>query len=140
MTVGKNILKLMQEREMTMEEVAKEAGICYITLSNACRDSVNPELITIVKIAKALNVKPEELCSGVSNGNEILLSQDVASKVEKLRIERAMSKESLWLEAGISSSALNNVYKGKKYKDTTIIKIAKALGVDVQELDPSIKK
>lgn len=134
MTVGEKIKTFMQEREMTMEEVAKKARICCETVSAICEDKQKPKLLTMNKIAEALGVSVKDLYQEDSAECE----ESIGSRITDLRIAKGMSIEELAGEACITTTTLNKAIKNQKTTKSTIIKIAKALGVDVQELDPSI--
>lgn len=59
MTVGDKIRKLREKRLMTQEELANKSGLSRTTI--AMLESNNKDVITnktIVKLAKALDVKP----------------------------------------------------------------------------------
>ena len=137
MTTGEIIKKIMEDRGMTMEELAKATGIHKQTLCKVCEDKTNLQQLKLIKIANALDVKLEDLYPAGSPEHEAFSNTDIRSKIERLRIERGMSQEKLALDADISTPTLSKVYKGE-YKSKTIIKLANALGVNVQELDPSI--
>lgn len=134
MTVGEKIRKLMQERGMTMEEMSKKAGIRCETVSAICEGKQKPILLTMNKIAKVLGVSVKDLYQEDSAECE----ESIGLKITNLRIAKGMSIEELAGEAGIAISTLRKSIKNEKTTKLTIIKIANALGVDVQELDPSI--
>lgn len=61
-TIGDKIKKLIQEKDMTQEELARKADIPYATLLKIVNGSVqNPTVNTMQKLAVALEVSVDEL-------------------------------------------------------------------------------
>lgn len=64
-TIGSRIKELRKKADLTQEEFARKADIPYATLLKIENDSVkNPTMITIVKIADALELKIDDLIKG----------------------------------------------------------------------------
>lgn len=61
MTVGKIIRKIRRDKDLTQYELAQKAGISPVTLCRVESGINQPNPATLVVIAKALNVKVEEL-------------------------------------------------------------------------------
>ena len=60
--LAENIKKLRKKYKLSQEELAKKAGITYSTLIKIESGvNVNPTLQTIQKIAKALNVRIDDI-------------------------------------------------------------------------------
>ena len=57
----KRLLDLVLERQIVGKELAQQAGISTGALSNLLRRGARAQLVTIAKLAKALNVSPYEL-------------------------------------------------------------------------------
>lgn len=60
-----NLKKLMIEREMTAADIARKTGMTQATLSRYINGKRIPNLNSVIKIAKALNVPIELLMKGV---------------------------------------------------------------------------
>lgn len=60
-----NLKKLMIEREMTAADIARKSGITQAALSRYINGKRTPNLNSVIKIAKALNVPIELLMKGV---------------------------------------------------------------------------
>ena len=60
-----NLKKLMIEREMTAADIARKTGMTQAALSRYINDKRNPNINSVIKIAKALNVPIELLLKGV---------------------------------------------------------------------------
>lgn len=61
-TIGEKIKKLLLEKEMTQEELARKADIPYATLLKIIGGSVeNPTVKTMQKLARALDVSVDDL-------------------------------------------------------------------------------
>ncbi|WP_374453730.1 helix-turn-helix domain-containing protein [Phenylobacterium sp.] len=59
--VGRNIRRLREERGLTQEKLAVDAGIDLTYLGGIERGKRNPSLLVIVRIAGALDVLPRDL-------------------------------------------------------------------------------
>lgn len=58
----KNLIKLRKERGWSQEKLAVESGISYNTIIKIERGGIeNPKIETVIKLAKALNVKIDDL-------------------------------------------------------------------------------
>lgn len=60
-----NLKKLMIEREMTAADIARKSGMTQAALSRYINGKRTPNLNSVIKIAKALNVPIELLMKGV---------------------------------------------------------------------------
>jgi len=61
-TLAQNIKRLRKQLKLSQEELAKKAGITYSTLIKIeSGKNDNPTIKTLLKIAKALNVKIDDL-------------------------------------------------------------------------------
>ena len=63
MTLSKRLKELRQERGWTQLEVSKRSGLarCYISYLEQPNRSGKPSAAALLKVAKAYNIKPEEL-------------------------------------------------------------------------------
>ena len=58
----KNLPKIRKQKGWSQEKLAHEAGISYNTLIKIERNGIkNPKIETVIKLAKALNVKVDDL-------------------------------------------------------------------------------
>lgn len=60
-----NLKKIMIEREMTAADIARKSGMTQAALSRYINGKRTPNLNSVIKIAKALNVPIELLVKGV---------------------------------------------------------------------------
>lgn len=60
-----NLKKLMIEREMTAADISRKTGMTQAALSRYINDKRTPNLNSVIKIAKTLNVPIELLLKGV---------------------------------------------------------------------------
>ena len=60
-----NLKKLMIERKMTAADIARKTGMTQATLSRYINGKRTPNINSVIKIAKALNVPIELLMKGV---------------------------------------------------------------------------
>lgn len=63
-TFGLYLTLLRRRRHLTIAQLARKAGISRNALSLIEHDKGNPTLTTIMRLAKALDVKPGELVDG----------------------------------------------------------------------------
>lgn len=58
---SKKLLDLIFERQISNKELAKQAGISTGAVSSLLRRGARAQLVTIAKLARALNISPYEL-------------------------------------------------------------------------------
>ncbi len=60
----KNLPKIRKQKGWSQEKLAQESGISYNTLIKIERNGIeNPKIETVIKLAKALSVKIDDLVS-----------------------------------------------------------------------------
>lgn len=65
-TLGKRIAMLCEVKSISLRELEKLSGLSYSTLSNIKRDkNISPKEVTLIQIAKALNVSFDHLLYGI---------------------------------------------------------------------------
>lgn len=75
--IGKNTISLRKQRGMSLDELAKRSGVSKSMLSQIEQDKTNPTVITVWKIAQALDVSIQELMeSSPSSIIEVIRSDD----------------------------------------------------------------
>ncbi|MBL7131052.1 MAG: helix-turn-helix transcriptional regulator [Candidatus Omnitrophica bacterium] len=58
----KNLIKIRKEKGWSQEKLAVESGISYNTIIKIERGGIeNPKIETVIRLAKALNVKIDDL-------------------------------------------------------------------------------
>ncbi|AGK55904.1 helix-turn-helix domain-containing protein [Bacillus sp. 1NLA3E] len=70
--IGKVLEKLRKARELSQEEVAFRCGISRKSMSNLEKDRHLPNLITLINIASALDMKPHELMKEIEKDIDLL--------------------------------------------------------------------
>ena len=63
--LGEQIRKLRTAKGLTLEELAFRAGMDYTHVSGIERGRRNPSFAALIDLAKALNVHPSELLTGI---------------------------------------------------------------------------
>lgn len=76
--IGLNILNLRKQKNMSMDTLSKRSGVSKSMLSQIEQEKTNPTVITVWKIARALDAAVEEL-----------LQTDTSYQIEVLRCEDA---------------------------------------------------
>ncbi len=64
MIISERILKVLEEREMTQVEFARQAGLSASTISEWKRRKTNPGAEKIMDICNVLKITPEQLLTG----------------------------------------------------------------------------
>jgi transcriptional regulator with XRE-family HTH domain len=64
-TLGLNVRKRREARELTQEKLAEKSGLDPTYISDIERGQRNPGIKNIAKLAKALGFTTSELCEGV---------------------------------------------------------------------------
>ena len=67
MKLGDHLRSIRKERKLTLKDVSQHAGLSVPYLSDIERGVVNPSIETLRKIAKAYNMKVQDLFTGVED-------------------------------------------------------------------------
>lgn len=86
--IGQNIARKRKERGMTMEQLGLEIGLTRMQV-NRIEKGYNITMITLLKVALALSVKPEELVKF----NNRLKPEDLEKLVNNNKASRLRKKE-----------------------------------------------
>lgn len=78
--IGKNIKEVRNQRQLSQETLATACGFSNTTLSAYENGRKIPNLVTIAKIAKQLNVSIERLYYGDENNAFIISAPDEGKK------------------------------------------------------------
>ena len=87
--VGERIIKIREEKDLTLEEISKLTGFDVAFLSKIENKEVQPQLGTMIKLSKALDSAFGRLVSGV--GDKLY---SITRKNEQRTISRSTSKKS----------------------------------------------
>jgi transcriptional regulator with XRE-family HTH domain len=63
---GRRVRQRRTELGLTLEQVHDASGVHYVFLSGVERGTRNPSLLTVVKLAGALQIDPGELMTGLT--------------------------------------------------------------------------
>ena len=131
--IGKTIDELRKGKRMTRNALIEKAGICRKTFFNIMKAKTKISFATLKRIAKALDVTPEDL-----RKNEQAKNYEYGSKMTNIgRIckKRKMTFEELSQISGVSTNAIRKIGNDKvKTRESTIRAVANALGVPEVEL------
>lgn len=64
-SLGQNVRKIREAKQLTQEKLAEFAGLDPTYISGIERGLRNPGIQNVAKIAKALGITTSELCKGV---------------------------------------------------------------------------
>jgi transcriptional regulator with XRE-family HTH domain len=130
---GKLIRDFRRKRNLSLQELARRAGLSVSYLSEIERGKKQPSLETIDKLATALNISRE----GFFEHPDAPEPRTVAlgDKISLLRREKKMTLAQLAEKAGISSAYLCHIETGRAMPSLSTLKsIAAALGVCTDDL------
>ncbi|WP_422446541.1 helix-turn-helix domain-containing protein [Thermoanaerobacterium sp. DL9XJH110] len=130
---GKLIRDFRRKRNLSLQELARRAGLSVSYLSEIERGKKQPSLETIDKLATALNISRE----GFFERPDAPAPRPVAlgDKISLLRREKKMTLAQLAEKAGISGAYLCHIETGRAMPSLSTLKsIAAALGVCPDDL------
>lgn len=81
-TLGKRILKLLNEKNLTQKELAKIAGTTEVTIGRYVNDKREPSATMLASIANALNVSTDYLL-GRPDAHHITKEKSKATELEE---------------------------------------------------------
>ena len=120
LTLGEKIRLIREERRLTISELANRSGISVSYLSEIERDTVNPSIATLRRIAEELEVSIADLM-----GKE----HSLGYKLKKLREDMGLTQAELANQAGVSPGLIGQIEQGKVQPSLkTIEKLAEVLG------------
>ncbi|GAV24440.1 transcriptional regulator [Carboxydothermus islandicus] len=120
LTLGERIRLIREEKKLTISELAQRVGISVSYLSEIERDTVNPSVATLRRIAEELGVSVADLM-----GKE----HSLGYKLKKLREDMGLTQAELASQAGVSPGLIGQIEQGKVQPSLkTIEKLAEVLG------------
>ncbi|NYE56432.1 helix-turn-helix domain-containing protein [Carboxydothermus ferrireducens] len=120
LTLGERIRLIREEKKLTISELAVRVGISVSYLSEIERDTVNPSVATLRRIAEELGVSVADLM-----GKE----HSLGYKLKKLREDMGLTQAELASQAGVSPGLIGQIEQGKVQPSLkTIEKLAEVLG------------
>jgi transcriptional regulator with XRE-family HTH domain len=136
--VGERIRKLRLARGITIDALAKSAGITKGFLSKLETGKKTPAIATLGNIADALNVEASLLMKA-EQSERLAPAEDTIAKVGErirhVRLARGLTVEKLAQKSGITKGFLSKIERGEKAPAiSTLINLAKSLNVEVSRL------
>ncbi len=83
-TIGKNIRKHRQIKNLTIEDLADLAGLSKNYVSLVERGRKIPSLETVIKLINALNVSADEILCDVTNVGYKIHTTELTNRIEKV--------------------------------------------------------
>ena len=124
-STGDKLRVLREERGLTLQEMSDATEYSFSYLSKIERNSTQPSLETVMKLADFFGVQIEPL---VTNHE----SSGLSVKLSYTRKIKNLSQKELALKAGVSSGLIAQIEHGKANVSLkTVNKLAEALGVSV---------
>lgn len=68
-TIGSYIENKLEQKEMSWYRLSKNSGVCQATIHRIRKGEIEPSLITLKKIAKALGVKMVDIIKQYEKGD-----------------------------------------------------------------------
>lgn len=133
--IGKNIQKFCKIRNMSKEELSKEAGVCEKTLDNIIWGRTVARADTLVRIAKALNIRVTDLRNEKGTNISDAKASSILEKIKRFCDSKNITQLEFARNSGISVTAMNKIDNDKvKTRKSTLEYIANAMGITVEEL------
>lgn len=85
MQIGDRILRLLQSKNMTQKQLAKQLNISYSTLNGYVNNSREPDYSTIIEIAKYFDVSVDYLVGALGRKQIDDLSREELKLIELFR-------------------------------------------------------
>jgi transcriptional regulator with XRE-family HTH domain len=83
--IGSHIREIRKKQDMTLEELSDKANLDWSFLARIETGKAVPSVMSLVKIAKALNVSAGDFFSGSIPRQDELLDRQVASLIHQLK-------------------------------------------------------
>ena len=127
MTLGEKIRKLRLERKMTLQDVAEQTGYSKALISRIENDSVSPSIVSLVKIASALQISLHQLFAAVDGGQRAVVKKSKRTSraisggnvtVENMGVDAADGKMTAVLmtfEPGASTGKSAKLHSGEEW-------------------------
>ena len=90
--LGKSINAQRNKKKLSLSTLSKRSGVSKSMLSQIEQDKTNPTIVTVWKIARALNISVQELMESSNDSIEVVRFQDLpficsADKLCEIRID-----------------------------------------------------
>ena len=129
---GENIKKIRESKGMSRKELADKVGITESAIFRYETNQREPRFSILCKISEALEVPINKL---IYEDDEII-EMPTGKKIKSIRNKSNLTQQELADLAGISLRALSNYEGGTRVPPLEImIRLAKALNVDIKDLD-----
>lgn len=129
---GENIKKIRESKGMSRKQLAEYLGITESAIFRYETNQREPKHEVLKKIAEALEVPINKL---IYEDDEII-EMPTGKKIKSIRNKSNLTQQELADLAGISLRALSNYEGGTRVPPLEImIRLAKALNVDIKDLD-----
>lgn len=119
---------------LTLAEISKRSGLHPVAISKIVSARSNPDLISMLALADALNIPLDQICPGGGRKPLPSLPKD-EHPIRALLALRGWKQADLAKHTGISANHLSQVIVGKKrLSASALVAIASALGVRADPL------
>ena len=127
------------DRELTMDTLARKAGITRSFLSKLERGEKAPAISTLINLANALHAEVSELIGEGQGATQRLSGEEVerslGHRLRQARQSRGITIDALARKAGITKGFLAKIERGEKTPAiSTLVNIASALPIEVAKL------
>ncbi|OTN89240.1 hypothetical protein A5819_001732 [Enterococcus sp. 7E2_DIV0204] len=132
--IGKNIVAIRKQKNISQKELAKTIGITAQGLLKIEKGLVDPKTETLEKIMQALDVSANDLYTEEETSN-FHIQLPFARNLKRLRNEEKLTLDELALKIGISVSQLSGLEDGSQRPSPQLLeKLAYSLSVSSDEL------
>ncbi|WP_022852064.1 helix-turn-helix transcriptional regulator [Limisalsivibrio acetivorans] len=129
--IGEKLRRLIKRKGIKQVDVCRAVGLSPSRLSNYLSGSREPDLETLSKIARFLEVKLDYF----AYGDTIKNNREIGERIKKVREMRGLSKKDLSDTTGYNMTFLAGIELGQgEFERETIDTIAEVLKYDADEL------
>ncbi|MCF6775264.1 helix-turn-helix domain-containing protein [Thiotrichales bacterium 19X7-9] len=134
-TVVSNIIQILEDRELSVKEVAVKSGISLTGIKKILSCNANVKFNTVTKIANALGISPSDLL-GINFDKLGLSKNDLRGNIRKIMDAHHMGVSYLSDIVGISPQGLDKYLKGENFDigSQYLINIASFFDISIEFL------
>ena len=136
---GRLIREARIARGLTLQELAREAGVPERTLANYETRNIHPQerhlSRVVASFARALDLAPAEIEESLSRPRPARVPTDFGHRLRQLRVDRGLTQEQLGARCGCSMYVISHYETGKAYPNPSLLPVlARVLDVEAGEL------
>ena len=134
MTIGQRIRILREEKDMTIVEVSKKAGVCPATISKWENRGYIPRLPELSRVSKVLGISVDEIIGRKKIEHKKKFEGSLGQIIREERKKRHMTQRQLGDLAGIKGTTILRWEKEMNMPDVLLLSsLADALQMNIED-------